>query len=525
MYQLNRRKFLKAIGATGVGAMAVKFGLPDPVAMADLTPSGARILYMYVPQAFIVQGTRMRRPGAHATEAQYAPSISANMGRPDPDGYAFRLADVPEADWSEGLRPMYRHANKFIHFDGVAEALSGHNRPSDGTAVHAWGWHGHTTGGVVRNSNPTRQNLCYDIADFLGGQGLSNRSLDCNVDFHAIGGNLRVDDQYGWLWKGNPGSLSFQSPEGDPIAMWDSLFADLPMSGGDAPSPVAAGQARMLAEVREHYSRALVDAPAEARVRYQAHEEMLANIQARLNSPLARMCSAPAREGWSGLNDRELYDHLVDVWGRIIGMSFACGLSQVATIQFMEPPPSFFDSNTNSLHDRFHEMDERLGTGAMGTEQVRIGTRYTALYMDYMAQLCDVLDAVPEMQGGTLLDRCMVTAQCELATGDHNQGYYQVPHAGGSAIGWNTGQYVHAARTVQSMWSAFTPTTERLYASELAYSRYSVSCMKSFGMPNDNIAGVASMRTQDGQTFSLSGPLDQTLSYAGGPTHIWRAPT
>jgi hypothetical protein len=149
-----------------------------------------------------------------------------------------------------------------------------------------------------------------------------------------------------------------------------------------------------------------------------------------------RACEAPvARDALGLATYDEQYGHLRDHGVAAL----ACDLARVVTVQLGEMPNSNFGAPAGDVHADFAHNTR------MSADAREIMTTYQEHHAQaHVRRVLDALAAIPESDGGSLLDHTLVVWVSELGTGTHDAHEWPAVLAGGGAF--RMGRYVSYAR-------------------------------------------------------------------------------
>lgn len=448
---IHRRQFLQSLG---LGAAACALGVPARAQEAPIR----RLLVVSTGHGNVHGSYRMDFGGLS-------------------DGAAWdrSLVDVPEAQWSQVLRPLHRHRQRLLALDGLS--LTTCELDLDGYR-HEKGWVGAWTG---------------DFA-WLTGSDVHSRapSLD-QVVARAIGrpdrlGSLELQVQ-GGRQVSHAGLAQPLPLEGDPRRAQQRVFRR-----GGGSNARSAFRSRVLDYAAAEFDMATAAALPSDWERLQRHSELARQLEQRLVGLSEATCdSAPTDLGSTGSYGQVLADHT-----RLVAAAFACDMTRVATLSLGDLPQSLLPMRPSSgdVHDSWAH-------GLYDSDEAHRGmSGYMATHAEQLATILDTLEATPDPQGGTLLDHTLVVWGSEMADGWHGYGRYCVVLAGG---GWHfdTGRYVHQAYGQSPVEVVTARGAER---SGMPHQHLLVSVAQAMGLSVDHI-GLAAAQARDGTRLDLTGPL------------------
>jgi hypothetical protein len=195
------------------------------------------------------------------------------------------------------------------------------------------------------------------------------------------------------------------------------------------------------------------------RIKLDAHASAIRDLEARLALRGGAASCAPPDAVYQGnlakftnAGKSPLADYDLDA--RLITAAFSCDLTRVATIHM----PTHYDLEstigytggmfgTSDSHDLTHRTGDSAtdlwsNAGAMAMIK-KVHTNQSQLFR----QTLDLLNGIPESDGGTLLDHTVVLWCSQIAEANHD--LQQLPWilAGGGGVPYKTGRYLKLPRT------------------------------------------------------------------------------
>ncbi len=241
MMQMNRRKFLKALGLTG--AAYTLGGLPQSMADSS-TPK--RLLVVSTGQGTVYDGWKMN-PAAMPADAFWDTS----------------LAQVSREQFSQALMPLYEHRRRLTVLDGISMASPELDIPGyrhEKGWIHAWtGNWAHLTGSQLLANSPSLDQLV--ARQIQRGDRLP--SLD-----------LRVADGRPVCHAGRAQQIPL---EHDPRRAWERLFG-LAQSA----DPLLAARGSVLDYALDDYDALRSKLGGSDRQRLEQHFELVRQLERRI---------------------------------------------------------------------------------------------------------------------------------------------------------------------------------------------------------------------------------------------------
>ncbi len=467
----NRRQLLKALGLSGLSSALLRGGS----ARADSLEVPKRIVFFIQPHGHVPSGWKMPVPGAQA------------------DAFAERpLADVPEREFSQVLKPLYPFRQKLLAIEGLAhttvlaDVIESANRRGDGNN-HSLAVAGLLTG---------------DYAAQVPG-------------FAAAGGAISVDQELA-LRLAAPGRFSSRVYGSDYVpnsvvtafsflgASQAAPMVKAPMTAlhdllGSDRAPMSARQAKIehlrssvLDAVGDEYRTLAPKLGVEASRKLQQHHALVRDLEMSL--ALRPQCELTFDNG----------PDLITQFMRIVRMAFSCDLTRVVTFCAPVPQcpefgyPAEANVHASYAHSSISGMTSCGQTYSPLSERAMndLGEWYAHRFAALLAEL----DAQPEGDG-TLLDHTVVVWLTELATPTHQHHDACTVLAGGAKGFFRTGRYLRYPQVNPS------PLKDMPRIGE-GHNRLYVSLLNAMGVDVDHF-GLAQVSAFDGSTLSLRGALPE----------------
>lgn len=467
--KFDRRRFLAALGL-GAGTLALPSLRTPARASAD---DPVRVVFYVTPHGTVPNRWRMRQAGMDGSD------------------YDYDLTGRAEGEWSEILRPLYRHRQKLLVVDNLARTTAYgeiHRVQREGlgddanehhvaqahlmTCDYGWQREGNTVIGGARSIDQV-------IGDAVGQPGRWASRVY----------GFRHQHPYSFVARGEP------SPREDsPMNAFADIVGLVPPDTSGEPTReelIRAARSSVLDLAADEFDAVLPRLGVEDREKLDRHRQLVRDLEVTLTAgPMGPACDPMfSADG-----------HEIGQFARIAAMALACDLTRVVTIVTPRLLNMEFgaDESINIHQDLAHNStDDAAGYTPSAVQGM---TDYNRVYAEHFATLLDELDSVPE-NGGTLLDNTMVVWLTELATGTHWLDQTPTVIAGSGCGHFRTGRYVHFASNQLTPFSYggdffIGPPNTQLY----------VSLMQGMGMPDDSF-GLTELNDRDGNPVSLRGAL------------------
>lgn len=482
----SRRRFLQALGL-GAGGLF----LPSMAKRGSIVSAGPsaeppiRLVIVYTEHG--------------------VPHVNYDMhgGRDADAQWEYDLTGLTEPEFSECLRPLYRHRNKLLVADGLSLATAIADPYGDG---HAKGWCTSVTGGMAREtfedvkSNATHPSLDQIVAAAARAQDplLSDMVAQAfgvyQYNFHAA--FYRPGD--------NGGPVQRVPHDESPQAVFDRLFPN--GDGTEPPDPVRVARADVMASVGDMYDDLAPRLGTEDRQKLEQHRDLIRDMESRIRLLDGLDCGPPAVEDyyWGEVPHPQRYlAHTRSFWD-LATVAMSCGISRVVTMQFGQLHVEMIGGTGDLHHDYAHRSAPYLSAEADYPNAVQMMTNYTAVYAGLVAELCDRLDAIPEVNG-TMLDNTIVLWISELSDGGHGHEPVPIVMLGGGNR-FRTGRYLHYARdTLTTTTASWVDDDTLIYH---PHSHLLVSVAQACGVDTDVIGdATVSPKKTSAPDIDLGGPL------------------
>lgn len=378
MNTIERRRFLKVIGAAGITTATLPFAR---LAMAQ-SSAPRRVIFVYTPDGCNYEDWHPTGSGTSFT----LPRMTAPLESVRQHCVFLKGLNM--------LGPAGSH-------DGIFKLLTGR------------GGAGGKPGGVS--------------LDYYLGQAFKAQSARPHLNLNIVpvwGGGEITADANGLGVAGEP----------NPLAAFDSLFGNA--NTGD-PRPRA-----VIDHTRSELHALRTQLGADERYKLDAHLESLAELENKLVSSTGGCGSwafnpkgfKVTRTGfWENpeYRDAKQMGTIADLHTDVAVHALACGLTRVVTLKWNQTV------NENVMSEAGTSMTCHGASHAGGEEFIKV----KAWYMQQLAKLIQALKSTPDSGGGSLLDNTLVFHGSCLARGDwHNHDNMPFILAGGSAGGVTGGR-------------------------------------------------------------------------------------
>lgn len=438
---LHRRDLLRLLGMAGAASLLPTFGGGIRESFADPPAVPRRVVFFYTEHGTLQQNQNGNYKNLWVPNAPGAPAATSITTPWSTTAHTLGELHQPLTSWKDDLL--------FVH--GL-DMVSSFDDPTGAANAHYAG-QTHAMTGIHRATGTLAGGISID--QFIAKAINSPKPLTLLPSLE-----LFVDS-----WGGDAGgeSSALYAASGQPIALsgsasksYDRLFPNGPI--GTTPAEQAARQKALAQQksvldwVRGEYDGTAARSSKLDRERLSAHSAAINDLKNRIDlpgvacTPLAKSVTSGAPAG--GTEAR--YTWQTDVMMRLTQTALACDLTRVATLYLSEPPGSLVGyksvQGTSDLHDLIHKT-HGFNSALLGdATAVGIAKSYHAWHATQFAKLLTLLDAIPEADGGTLLDHTLVVWCGQLASGDHALNYVPYVLAGKMGGAVTPGRYVRYPR-------------------------------------------------------------------------------
>lgn len=487
-------------------------------AYAQAGQAPRRLLIMYTSGGQVFKDTHMRPSFLTAAQRAYNPYDPAWYVKPDETNWEFSLTDprLTEESFSRVLRKLYRHRDIMTVLEGLSYVSTmfpgaqgdGHSLGYTGMLVGAPGLYGD---GV--RATPSEPSVDQRIHEHLLRTNPGHQVLN----FQGWDKRQTSQTYHGIHWARNPsaGQPAYRvSPEADPIKAYRRLFSNFEMQD----DPLVAGRATALDVAMQEFKRLSGKLPQDDRLKLEAHHDLLSQLRAQLAPTVG--CSQPlGPSAAAGVDNHTLYRGDIEAFARMIGASFACGASRVATLAIHNFAPSMYGvPDSTDIHhtyehptDPFAEFNEFKGNPPADYVAKRDAmAARNEVTCEMVARVIDILREIPE-DGGSLMDNTLVLYVNDISNGNH--GHEQIIAtlfgAGGGMV--KPGRYIKYPQNTPNPYL-------RNYLNEFTgvpYSHLLISMCQGMGLDLNHI-GLTSIagnapHAKTSKTISLTGGLPRLV--------------
>lgn len=221
--------------------------------------------------------------------------------------------------------------------------------------------------------------------------------------------------------KNGKGRMSYAAAEApvdpteDPSVAFDTLFSDVDSDADE----IAARRARehsVLDRVASDLEAFTAQIPAEQRPRLEAHLDGVRALEQAIDDELLASCD-PTDPGGLAVGDNALVPDVLRAQLRIAAQALGCGAAEIATVQlgragggFTPLWPDHGIDIGSDVHGIAHEHYLQPDNAGVLADALAV----EAWYSTQLAYLLEQLEAIPDVDGRTVLDNTLVVHVKEL---------------------------------------------------------------------------------------------------------------
>ena len=396
------------------------------------------------------------------------------------------LSGLTAAEFSPSLAPLEPYADRMIAIEGLS-MVSGDIDPA-GVLRHEIGQVHTLTGnevemiaGLPQAKSPSIDQM---IADHIARPDRL-RSLELSVEVTSPVVNYRDRLQ--------PIVGEHRIP-----VVYQRLFGLV--NGGATGSDLSLQQSSVLALAEQGYTDLAAKLSSEDRQKLEVHRDLVRDLQGQIDGLSSASCEVPVIG--EAANFKDMYTAMVTM----LTAAMSCDLLRVATINLPTLPGEEIGLN-EEVHDAYaHQL-------ATSDAAVQVMTDYMAYHSAQVAELCALLDGIPE-GNGTMLDNTLILWTSELADGIHGFDRMPVVMLGGQT--WQTGRYIHYPS--DTPYEAWVWDGIRRPSSGRPHQKLLSSVMRAFGVPDPTTGGdwsampIKELSGMGGAKIDCTGVLDELWS-------------
>jgi hypothetical protein len=474
---MKRRSFLQLLGMTG--AMAGLGIAGAQRALADAGRVGA-------PRRLVVIG--------HCHGWPYDAWKIRPEGFSESEPWDVDLTTLSLPEWSGPLAPLYPFRHRLLIPDAFSLATA--ELDMDGNR-HDTGWIQAWTGNRVDFSGAGSGATTASLDQIVAGEiARADRLQSLELTVGTTGG---TDSFGGTLESGRPIAYSASGGalpvEGSAAKLWQRIYGP-----SLSPDPLGARQGSVLDFAYEEHAALAKGLSQQAEQRLAAHYEHLASLGERLEGMAGLACDAVPDAPEEVLS----FDGRFDAFAELIGAAFACDVTRVVSVGLGEMPTADFgaDGISDNVHKGIaHDIHNSPEKHAAMAEYVKV-------HAMQVGRLVEVLESLPDVDGGSIMDNTLIVWGSELADGWHGYQHYN-PVLIGGAWHFNTGRYVYRPHTTPAEmlvpasvnpggWSEFCG---------LPHQHLLVSVAQAMGLERNHV-GLKYVQGQRGDWINTTGPME-----------------
>lgn len=458
--KITRRDVLRILGLAGAGYAASTLLRPTPVRAGD-PAIPKRIVFFYTEH-----GTQKQFRDDGSLEPFWTPTVS---GAPDASSITMPWS-TPTFTLNDIHQPLVAHQKQLLLLDGI-DMISANVDPIDPANAHIAG----ETHALIAQNRQSAAIAGGPSIDQLIAQKINAPDPITALPSLEVIVSPRQWDAGGGAAESSPLYMAAGQPipiYGNVGNVYDRLFPNGPQ--GTTAEEIAkqqkalAQQTSVLEATYARYKGVAGRASALDRARLDAHAEALRDLEKRL----ALMPSASCVEPTPSILDTAVsnplmgeeaaaYDANADVMMRLVQTALACDLTRVVTMCVPVPPEDRFGyvsiGGTTDFHDMVHKTNGVAPPLGKDAGAIGIMKAYHTYLASMFAKLLDLLVAIPEADGTTLLDNTLVVWCGQISGGDHSLDHVPYVLAGGMGGLVKPGRYVRYPRVKDTQaWPVYS---------------------------------------------------------------------
>ncbi|MEO5730418.1 MAG: DUF1552 domain-containing protein, partial [Byssovorax sp.] len=378
-------------------------------------------------------------------------------------------------------QPLVARQKQILMLDGI-DMISSNVDPTPAANAHIGG---ETHALIAANRVSDKLGGGPSIDQFIA-QGLNSPSPLTVLPSLEVFPNPWQHDTGGGAFEGSPLYAAAGQPipiYGNAGKIYDRMFPNGPQGSSDAEkekqAKLLAQQTSAIQAAHARYKTVSSRSSSLDRARLDAHAQALLDLEARLALAATTSCTAPDKATITsgavvnsmGGQEGQSYQANADVLMRLVQTALACDLTRVASICVQVPPDDLIGyksvGGTTDFHDMVHKTNGVKPTLADDPAAIGIMKKYQTFNASLFAKFLDLLAAIPEADGTTLLDNTLVVWCGQIAGGDHSLDNIPYVLAGGMGGAVKTGRYVRYPRAKSNDWPTYSngPAHNDLYVS------------------------------------------------------------
>ncbi len=458
---VDRRRFLSALGLTGVGGTLFPSLLPRRAWGLDGAPK--RLIVISTSHGTVYNGWKMRRGGEN-----------------DGQKWEFALGGLSESQFSKSLKPLYSHRNRMLALDGLCMISAEKDIPGyrhEKGWIHAW------TGGKVSFTGSDLFSTFPSIDQLVANKiARSDRlpSLELGV------GPFRPISH-----AGKAQQLPF---EVSPAQVFDRVFGL-----ASSTDPILTAQGSVLDFARAEFAAVKPKLSSADSTKMQLHFDLVRELEQRIAGLRTAQCSSAGTLPELAATSSS-YNEKVESMAHLIAAAFACDMTRVVSLSLGDVPSDDFGWGDYLSGDAHTDFAHRIFEDSRAAQAM---TSYTEFHAKQVAFLVSLLESIPDSGGGSLMDNTLIVWGGELGDGWHGYDKYCCVTLGGSWY-FRPGRYLHWPETTTDV-SIFTGNGESI-TSGMPHQHLLTSVGNAMGLSVDHV-GDKEVANKQGRRTSLTGPL------------------
>ncbi len=361
---LSRRRFLVGAGASLIASSLL--GVLHNESRAGVGAKSKRLVVFFTPNGTVHKHWRPTGSGSN---------------------FSFGAGSI--------LEPIAKHKSKVIVCDGIDYKA---------TDNHEAGMAAMLTGGGGVTSSSQGMSIDQFVASKIG-QSTKFPSLELGVQTSAWGGNVQTRMSY-------LGPGAYAPPDDSPKSVYKRMFGDLGADPMDVDKALLRKKSIIdlvggeLKDLQKRVGKA-------EKEKLEAHIAAVQKLESGLQGGAGPTCEAPGAPLDVDPYDNSNFPSVGKAQMDLLVLSLACGMTNVASIQWNHTVgPAVF--SWLGISDGHHSLSHYDDANVTGVNNFVKAERW---YAEQFSYLLDSLSAVPDPEGGTLLDSTLVVWCKELGDG------------------------------------------------------------------------------------------------------------
>ena len=341
------------------------------------------------------------------------------------------------------LAPLEKHKSKLlvlkgVHMNSTVEDELGKPSANKPGGPHMKGPGAMLTGGSLLAGSFTGAGGPAGYADRISVDQLIAQRIGGGTQFPSLELGVRVEGQEPLRVISYRGPNQPNNPVQDPWQLYSRIFANRDLSATELAQKLAERRS-VLDFLKDDLGRLNARVSADDKKRLEAHLAGIRNIEQGLTNSVPT-CSPLQMPAKIDPKTMENYPAVGKLQMDLMVLAHSCGLTRVSTFMWANAD-SWQYYPWIGVNEEHHELSHSGDSDTAATEKL---VKINVWHAEQVAYLLDRLAALPEIDGGTMLDHSLVLWGNEIGVGN-NHTYKNIPWllAGGA------GGYLKTGRSLQ----------------------------------------------------------------------------